>query len=140
MGGHESLRSPSTVAVEVLDQTYAESGRHELRELYPNSPDTSLKLTSAPGADVPSSRAAELVDELRLEAAAETTEAIPERNRFAAWSRRYLIILAIFDAVMGGLAAATPASISNTLSGWPNAVPVLDLIGMVVWPTAIGLR
>ena len=42
-------------------------------------------------------------------------------RRFATWSRRYLIVVGIADALVGGTAAAVPASISDTLSwatGW----------------------
>jgi exopolysaccharide biosynthesis polyprenyl glycosylphosphotransferase len=72
--------------------------------------------------------------------------AVPARNRFTAWSRRYLMILATADALIGGTAAALPASISDTLSGRSPApaghtvVPVLCLIGLAVWPAAIALR
>ena len=63
---------------------------------------------------------------------------VPANKRFAAWSRRYLIAVALADALVGGIAAAIPASISNRLSGH-NAVPWLCLIGLVVWPSAIAL-
>ena len=69
-----------------------------------------------------------------------TAETIPAQNRFAAWSRRYLMVLAGADVAIGGVATAIPASISNTLSGWPHAVLILGLIGMVVWPVAIWVR
>ena len=57
---------------------------------------------------------------------------------FATWSRRYLVSVAVADALVGGISAAVPASISNTLSGY-NAVPLLCLIGLVVWPVAIAI-
>jgi len=63
---------------------------------------------------------------------------ISASKRFATWSRRYLICVAVADALVGGISAAVPASISNTLSGY-NAVPLLCLIGLVVWPTAIAI-
>jgi exopolysaccharide biosynthesis polyprenyl glycosylphosphotransferase len=59
-------------------------------------------------------------------------------KRFATWSRRYLISVAVADALVGGISAAVPASISNTLSGL-NAVPLLCLVGLVVWPAAIAI-
>jgi exopolysaccharide biosynthesis polyprenyl glycosylphosphotransferase len=70
---------------------------------------------------------------------------IPANKRFAAWSRRYLMILAVVDALIGGIAAAVPASISDTLSsqGAPdhNSVPLLlGLLGVLIWPAAIALR
>jgi exopolysaccharide biosynthesis polyprenyl glycosylphosphotransferase len=74
-----------------------------------------------------------------------TTDApvtVPASKRFAAWSRRYLMILAVADALIGGIAAAVPASISDTLSGrsGSNAVSELFLVGLLIWPTAIALR
>jgi exopolysaccharide biosynthesis polyprenyl glycosylphosphotransferase len=65
--------------------------------------------------------------------------AIPANKRFAAWSRRYLVLVASADALVGGLAAAVPASISDTLSGLPNTVLLLCLVGLVAWPAAIAL-
>jgi exopolysaccharide biosynthesis polyprenyl glycosylphosphotransferase len=62
----------------------------------------------------------------------------PVTKRFATWSRRYLMVLAAADALVGGIAAAVPASISDTLSG-QSAVPLLCLVGLVVWPAAIAL-
>jgi exopolysaccharide biosynthesis polyprenyl glycosylphosphotransferase len=70
--------------------------------------------------------------------AAGTVAGVPPRERFAAWSLRYLILLAGVDALIGGLAAALPASISNTLSRH-EAESLLFLVGVVVWPAAIGL-
>jgi exopolysaccharide biosynthesis polyprenyl glycosylphosphotransferase len=67
-------------------------------------------------------------------------ESIPARNRFIAWSRRYLLTLASADAVIGGVVTAVLASISDTLSGQPYTVLVLSLLGMVVWPGAIAFR
>jgi exopolysaccharide biosynthesis polyprenyl glycosylphosphotransferase len=62
----------------------------------------------------------------------------PARRRFATWSRRYVLLVATSDALVGGISAAVPASISNTLSGY-NTVPLLCLIGLVVWPAAIAI-
>jgi exopolysaccharide biosynthesis polyprenyl glycosylphosphotransferase len=67
------------------------------------------------------------------------TVTVPARKRFATWSRRYLVLVASADALVGGISAAVPASISNTLSGH-NAVPLLCLVGLVVWPAAIAVR
>jgi exopolysaccharide biosynthesis polyprenyl glycosylphosphotransferase len=63
---------------------------------------------------------------------------VPASKRFATWSRRYLMLVASADALVGGISAAIPASISNTLSR-NDAVPVLLLIGSVVWPAAIAI-
>jgi exopolysaccharide biosynthesis polyprenyl glycosylphosphotransferase len=62
----------------------------------------------------------------------------PATKRFAAWSRRYLMLVACADALVGGVAAAIPASISNTLSEH-DAVPLLFLVGLMVWPVAIAI-
>ena len=72
----------------------------------------------------------------QLRTATDRAVTVPASKRFTAWSRRYLLLVACADAVVGGLAAALPASISDTLSGH-NAVPVLCLVGLVVWPAAI---
>ena len=63
---------------------------------------------------------------------------VPATKRFAAWSRRYLMLVACADALVGGVAAAIPASISNTLSE-QDAVPLLFLVGLIVWPAAIAI-
>jgi exopolysaccharide biosynthesis polyprenyl glycosylphosphotransferase len=63
---------------------------------------------------------------------------VPASKRFATWSRRYIVLVATGDALVGGISAAVPASISNTLSAH-NAVPLLCLVGLVVWPAAIAV-
>jgi exopolysaccharide biosynthesis polyprenyl glycosylphosphotransferase len=63
---------------------------------------------------------------------------VPATKRFATWSRRYLMLVACADAVVGGVSAAIPASISNTLSE-RDAVPLLFLVGLIVWPAAIAI-
>ena len=70
--------------------------------------------------------------------APESPLTVQAAKRFAAWSRRYLMLVASADALVGGIAAAVPASISNTLSG-QDAVPLLCLVGLVVWPAAIAI-
>ena len=70
--------------------------------------------------------------------APESPVTVQAAKRFAAWSRRYLMLVASADALVGGIAAAVPASISNTLSG-QDAVPLLCLVGLVVWPAAIAI-
>jgi exopolysaccharide biosynthesis polyprenyl glycosylphosphotransferase len=78
-------------------------------------------------------------DRASLEHLTDATVNVPATKRFAAWSRRYLMLVAAADAVVGGLAAAVPASISDTLSGQHYTVLIISLIGLIVWPTAIGL-
>ena len=142
MAGYEGLLRPSNGIVDALDASYAGAVRHEIRELHPAESDDSHGFSAAQRADAsPSSSNLDLPGEdLRDAPAPATTETIPAQNRFAAWSRRYLTILACADAVVGGAATAIPASISNTLSNWPYAVLVISLFGMVVWPLAIGAR
>jgi exopolysaccharide biosynthesis polyprenyl glycosylphosphotransferase len=77
-----------------------------------------------------------LATDARLARAAD--RAVPASKRFAAWSRRYLMLVAGADAVVGGIAAAVPASISNTLS-WGHRVLPLCLLGLIIWPIAIAL-
>jgi exopolysaccharide biosynthesis polyprenyl glycosylphosphotransferase len=121
-----------------LEHVFAGLTRHERRELQADSfaPET-LR--------VGASGAIDLLDgppTLRLAGRDQLGAArvsVPVNKRFAAWSRRYLTLVASADAVVGGLAAALPASISNTLSG-QYALPVLIcFIGMVVWPAVIAL-
>jgi exopolysaccharide biosynthesis polyprenyl glycosylphosphotransferase len=69
---------------------------------------------------------------------ADRADTVPANKRFAAWSRRYLIAIATADALVGGIAAALPASISDTLS-WNHRAVLLCLLGALVWPVAIAL-
>ncbi len=81
----------------------------------------------------------DLASDDQLASTSDAAVTVPESRRFAAWSRRYLIFIAALDALVGGIAAAVPASISDTLSG-QNAVPLLlCLVGLIVWPAAIAL-
>jgi exopolysaccharide biosynthesis polyprenyl glycosylphosphotransferase len=48
------------------------------------------------------------------------------------------VLVASADALVGGISAAVPASISNTLSA-QNVVSLLCLVGLVVWPAAIAI-
>jgi exopolysaccharide biosynthesis polyprenyl glycosylphosphotransferase len=74
----------------------------------------------------------------QLATATDRAVSVPASKRFAAWSRRYLLLLVGADALVGLLAAAVPASISDTLS-WGHRVALLCLVGLVVWPAAIAL-
>jgi exopolysaccharide biosynthesis polyprenyl glycosylphosphotransferase len=115
---------------------------HELRELHSDSYSTDAP---RPGVD----EAFEFLDDaptLRLEKRATGDQiatnrpiTVPASKRFTGWSRRYLMLVASADALVGGLAAAVFASISDTLSGQQNTVLRLCLIGLLVWPTAIAL-
>jgi exopolysaccharide biosynthesis polyprenyl glycosylphosphotransferase len=117
-----------------LEPAFASNGHYELRELHPDS------------GGLGTSEAVELLDDLptvRLETLDRVSDdqlapSIPASKRFAEWSRRYLMLVAGADALVGGIASAVPASISNTLSG-KHAVPLVWLVGLIVWPAAIAL-
>jgi exopolysaccharide biosynthesis polyprenyl glycosylphosphotransferase len=70
---------------------------------------------------------------------------VPASRRFATWSRRYLMLVAGADALIGAISAAVLASISNTLSApndtlaGHNAVSLLCLLGLLIWPAAIAI-
>jgi exopolysaccharide biosynthesis polyprenyl glycosylphosphotransferase len=126
----------------VFEPAVAGLERHELRELHPEShaSDTSRLAVAEPVDlldDSPTLRIEHLdrgLDQLRTDAAV----TVPASKRFAVWSRRYLMLVAASDAVVGGIAAAVPASISNTLS-WGHRVALICLVGLIVWPTAIAV-
>jgi exopolysaccharide biosynthesis polyprenyl glycosylphosphotransferase len=63
---------------------------------------------------------------------------IPTNQRFAVWSLRYLFVLGAVDALIGCIAFAVPASISDTLY-FNQAVPLVCLVGLLFWPAAIAL-
>jgi exopolysaccharide biosynthesis polyprenyl glycosylphosphotransferase len=133
-GQNTALRSTTTGIVD-RRATDSHHVRHEVRGRHPVA-DRSVSEGLADPADLRSAEA----PHLRSLSTGSTAETIPARNRFNAWSRRYLMALAGADALIGGIATAIPAAVSNTLSEWPYAVPVLGLIGMLVWPAAIGVR
>ena len=119
--------------------------RDDLRELPRNSHSTAVPRRSANEAvdlldDSPTLRL-ETLDRARgdqLAKEADPAVTVPATKRFAAWSRRYLIVVVSADALVGGIAAAVPAEISDTLS-WGHRVLLLWLVGLVVWPAAIAL-
>jgi exopolysaccharide biosynthesis polyprenyl glycosylphosphotransferase len=126
-----------------LEHAFAGLARHDLREIHPDSVATETLRSSASDAidllDGPPTLRRENLDLDGGDRVGHAGLSVPANKGFAAWSRRYLILVASADAVVGGLAAALPASISNTLSG-QYAMPLLIcLIGMIVWPAAIGL-
>lgn len=63
----------------------------------------------------------------------------PEARRFSAWSRRYVMGLAVADALIGALAAAVPAQFSNSLQDRHLMIGMLMALGALAWPLAIGL-
>jgi len=127
----------ATAAGATLEPAFAGNGHYELRGLHPDS------------GSLGTSEAVDLLDDLptvpldSLDLAsddhlANRAVSVPVDKRFTAWSRRYLIAIATADAVVGGIAAALPASISDTLS-WGHRVAMLCLVSLVVWPAAIAL-
>jgi exopolysaccharide biosynthesis polyprenyl glycosylphosphotransferase len=63
---------------------------------------------------------------------------VPTNQRFAVWSLQYLLVLGVTDAVIGGIAAAVPASMSDTFYFY-EAVPLICLVGSLSWPAAVAL-
>ena len=63
---------------------------------------------------------------------------IPTNQRFAVWSLQYLLVLGAVDALIGCIAFAVPASISDTLY-FNQAVPLVCVVGLLLWPIAIAL-
>jgi exopolysaccharide biosynthesis polyprenyl glycosylphosphotransferase len=145
MARPKSLLRASTRSA-ALEPALAGYGSHgqDLRELHP---DSNQAAASWLGGD----EAVDLLDDsptLRLESVdlsddqlnrtTDRAATVPASKRFATWSRRYLTLVAGADALVGGISAAVPASISNTLSlGY--RVTLLCLLGLVVWPAAIAL-
>jgi exopolysaccharide biosynthesis polyprenyl glycosylphosphotransferase len=140
MARQESLLRASDEGA-VFEPAVAGIAHHDLRELQPEShtSDTSRLAVAEPVDlldDSPTLRIEHLdrgLDQLRTDPA----DTVPASKRFAVWSRRYLMVVACADALVGGIAAAVPASISNTLSWDPHRVALICLVGFVVWPAAI---
>ena len=117
--------------------------RHDLRELHADSRTTDASWLGVGEAvdfldDSPTVRieSRDLASDDQLATA--TDRAVPASKRFTAWSRRYLMVVATADALVGGIAAAVPASISDTLS-WGHRVALLCVVGLIAWPAAIAL-
>ena len=143
VAGRRAAPQPRRAA---LEPTFAGLMRHDVRELRPDShmTDASSRLDVGEAVDLledaPTLRL-ERVDPARddqLSPRADSAVTVPAPKRFTAWSQRYLMLVASADALVGGLSAAVPASISDTLSG-QHAVPLLCLVGVIVWPAAIAL-
>jgi exopolysaccharide biosynthesis polyprenyl glycosylphosphotransferase len=136
MARHESLlRAPEEG--EAFEPAVAGLARQDLRERHQESHTTDASRLAAGEAvdllDGPPTIRREYLG-LRVDQLAE--RAVPSSKRFAAWSRRYLIVVIAADALVGAVAAAIPASLSDTLS-WGHRVALLCLVGLVVWPAAI---
>src|SRR5688572_7146616 len=141
MAGPESLLRASVGRV-AFEPALAGLMRHDPRELLPDSRTTEAPRLSANEPvelqdDSPTLRL-ELAGDQQLATETDRAGAVPASKRFAAWSQRYLMLVACADALVGGVAAAIPASISNTLSEH-NAAPLLFMVGLIVWPAAIAV-
>ena len=120
-----------------MEPAFAGNGHYELRGLHADSGG----LGTSEAVDLLDDSPTVPLDSLDLASddhLANRAVSVPVDKRFTAWSRRYLIAIATADAVVGGIAAALPASISDTLS-WGNRVAMLCLVSLVVWPAAIAL-
>ena len=107
-----------------LEPAFAGLARHDVRALHPDSHTTDASRLGVGEAvdlldDSPTVRLEhlDLASDDQLATRPDPAVTVPATKRFAAWSRRYLILVASADALVGGIAAAVPASISNTLSG-----------------------
>jgi exopolysaccharide biosynthesis polyprenyl glycosylphosphotransferase len=80
----------------------------------------------------------QLVSHDGVESAAGSGVTIPTNQRFAVWSLQYLLVLGAADALIGGIAFAVPASISDTLYFY-QAVPLICVVGLLFWPLFIAL-
>jgi exopolysaccharide biosynthesis polyprenyl glycosylphosphotransferase len=130
-----------------LEPALAGNGHYELHEVHAESMGLSTATLNA--GSLSAAEAVFLLEDsptVRLESPglagvdqlADRADTVPANKRFAAWSRRYLIAIATADALVGGIAAALPASISDTLS-WNHRAVLLCLLGVLVWPVAIAL-
>ena len=79
-----------------------------------------------------------LVNHDHEEAVTGSSVTIPTNQRFAVWSLQYLLVLGAVDALIGCIAFAVPASISDTLY-FNQAVPLVCVVGLLLWPIAIAL-
>ena len=128
-----------------LEPAFAGLAHREVRALHPDSHTTDASRLGVGEAvdlldDSPTLRLEhfDLASDDQLATRPDPAATVPATKRFAAWSRRYLMLVACADALVGGVAAAIPASISNTLSEH-DAVPLLFLVGLIVWPAAIAI-
>jgi hypothetical protein len=105
----------------------------EPRELYPSS-DPAVGMLEGSLALQPASQ--QPADHDQQQTVAGFAVPVPARQRIALWSIRYVLGLAGVDAFIGGIAAALPASLSDSLYAY-QAVLLLPVIGLLFWPSAI---
>ena len=68
-----------------------------------------------------------------------TPPTVAARERFAAWSRRYIAGLVAIDAVVGLAAVFVPLQFSNNFRGELPLVAALTALGMLLWPLAVAI-
>ena len=142
MARHNSLLRASEESAP-LEPAFAGLMRHDLRELRPDAHSSNTSRLGVGDAldlldDSPTVRLEDLDLATDDPLATDRVAAVPASKRFTAWSRRYLMLVAGADALVGGIAAAVPASISDTLS-WGHRVVLICLVALIVWPAAIAL-
>jgi exopolysaccharide biosynthesis polyprenyl glycosylphosphotransferase len=134
MARRESLLRAADRGAAAPELAFASAGSYGGSDLHVDSPGFSTSEAVDLLDDSPTVR----LESLDLVSDDQLAPPIRASKRFAEWSRRYLLLVAGADALVGGIAAAVPASISNTLSG-KHAVPLAWLVGLIVWPAAIAL-
>ena len=136
-GAERLLRASAGEAA--LKPAHGGSGHYEVRGSHRDSPRLGARSAVDLLDDTPIIRLGDLGHGDDQDSAA-TVHAVrvPANKRFAAWSQRYITTIVIADAFVGGIAAAMPASFSDTLS-FGHRVALLCVIGIVVWPSAIAL-
>jgi exopolysaccharide biosynthesis polyprenyl glycosylphosphotransferase len=107
-------------------------------ELAKLQPTVSAEVTEVEGSLALQTSDQQVVNHDHHEAALRSAVSVPTNQRFAVWSLQYLLVLGGFDALIGGIAFAIPASISHTLHFY-QAVPLICLVGFLFWPLAIAL-
>src|SRR4029450_10947823 len=112
MARHESLLRASEGGAP-LEPAFAGLMPHDLRDLRPDFHSTGASQLEVGEAvdlldDSPTVRleSLDLASNDHLEAADDHADSVPASKRFAAWSRRYLLLLVGRDALVGGTAAA----------------------------------
>ena len=107
----------------------------ELRELHPSS-DPAVGMLEGSLALQPYDQ--QFSDHDQHDTVPMFAEPVPERQRFTLSGLRYVLVLALVDSLIGGVAAALPASRTDTLYAC-QAVPLLCVMGLFFWPAAIAV-
>ena len=140
MAGPQSLASASGGDA-AAHFRYANVARDEhLNENGPSrpQPDPDAGVEMVEGSLVLQASDQQLVSHDHDEAVTGFAVTIPTNQRFAVWSLQYLLVLGAVDALIGGIAFAVPASISDTLY-FNQAMPLVCVVGLLFWPVAIAL-